>query len=167
MKKFIVVLAALLVGTFCFAKDPCEGYWLSVDEKTNEVTAAWLITVEDGVLKGTITSSAGHPKDSLALDCKGKGPYADFPHKGNLWEMPVVGTYWIYNMKQDGEGKWSGGSIVNPQDGKKYKCKITFHAADGKKYKEDTLEMRGEIGAGIGRSQYWKRTDEATANGDL
>ena len=70
-------------------------------------------------------------------------------------------------MKQDGEGKWTGGSIVNPQGGKCYTCKITFHAADGKKYKQDTLEMRGEIGMGIGRSQYWIATDEATANGDL
>ena len=167
MKKFIVVLAALLLGAvFCFAKDPCEGYWLSIDEKTNEVTAAWCISVDNGILKGTITSSKGNPKDSLATDAKGKTP-ADFPSKGNLWEMPVVGTYWIYNMKQDGEGKWTGGSIVNPQDGKCYKCKITFHAADGKKYKQDTLEMRGEIGMGIGRSQYWIATDEATAHGDL
>ena len=26
------------------------------------------------------------------------------------------------------------------------------------KYKEDTLEMRGEIGLGIGRIQFWTKT---------
>ena len=58
-------------------------------------------------------------------------------------------------------GEWAGGNIIDPKDGKIYKCKIRRHAPDGKDYKEETLEMRGEIGLGIGRSQYWKRTDLA------
>ena len=37
MKKIIALFAAvLLVGTMCFAADPAEGFWISVDEKTNE-----------------------------------------------------------------------------------------------------------------------------------
>jgi uncharacterized protein (DUF2147 family) len=44
-----------------------------------------------------------------------------------------------------------------------YKCKIVFHAADGDRYKVDTLEIRGEIGLGIGRSQFWQRASRGTA----
>ncbi|HBD68596.1 MAG TPA: DUF2147 domain-containing protein, partial [Treponema sp.] len=57
MKKFIALLAVLLVGAgICFAADPAEGYWISYDEKTNEATAGWRIWVENGVLKGEILS---------------------------------------------------------------------------------------------------------------
>jgi uncharacterized protein (DUF2147 family) len=55
-------------------------------------------------------------------------------------------------------GQWINGSIINPEDGKLYKCKITFHAADGKRYETDTLEMQGEIGLGIGLSQLWQKS---------
>lgn len=72
--------------------------------------------------------------------------------------MTVVGTPWIWGLTQKSAGQWAGGNIIDPADGKVYKCKITFRAADGKKFKEDTLEMRGEIGMGIGRSQFWKRS---------
>ncbi|MCF0241920.1 MAG: DUF2147 domain-containing protein [Treponema sp.] len=164
MKKlFILFTAFIMTAAFGFAKDPCEGFWISVDEKTGKNTAGWEIKVVDDVLMGTITHTVGRADDELAEGTKGKGPYKDFPHPGKMSEMKTVGTYWIYNMKKDAEGKWSGGSIVDPGDGNRYKCKITFHAADGKKYKVDTLEMRGEIGMGIGRSQFWKKATEEEA----
>jgi uncharacterized protein (DUF2147 family) len=54
---------------------------------------------------------------------------------------------------------------IDPNDGKMYKCKITFHAADGRRYPTDTLEMRGEIGLGIGRSQFWRKSNRTEASG--
>ncbi len=53
---------------------------------------------------------------------------------------------------------------INPANGKHYNCKIIFRKTDGKKYKVDTLEMRGEIGLGIGRSQYWHKTTQDEAD---
>ena len=156
MKKLIAIFAVMLAFTgLCFAADPVEGYWISVDEKTGKATAGWQIWEENGKLFGKILSNADHPVDTLATGAKGKGPYADFPVAGDMASMPVVGTTWIYNLQKKSEGKWEKGSIVDPGDGSKYNCKITFHKADGKKYKTDTLEMRGEIGLGIGRSQFW------------
>ena len=78
--------------------------------------------------------------------------------------MPLLGTPWIYGLSSNKTGEWSGGSIVNAEDGKLYKCKITFRQADGKKFQKDVLEMRGEIGLGIGRSQYWQKTDQYGAS---
>lgn len=165
MKKFIIAALMVMTAALCFAKDPCEGYWISVDEKTGKPTAGWEITVDaNGILSGKIVHNAVQPDDVLAYDTKGKGPYDDFPVKGDMSKMTVVGTTWIYNMKKDSEGKWSGGRIVNPQDGNRYKCKITFHkAGESKKYPVDTLEMRGELGAGIGRSQFWKAATKEEA----
>jgi uncharacterized protein (DUF2147 family) len=78
--------------------------------------------------------------------------------------MPLAGTPWIFGLSPDRQsGQWSGGNVIDPKEGKMYKCKITFHAAGTGKYRTDTLEMRGEIGLGIGRSQFWQKTDRETA----
>jgi uncharacterized protein (DUF2147 family) len=161
MKKFLIVLImACWVGGICFAADSVEGYWLSVDEKTQKVTAGWQIYQEGGKLYGKIMSMADNPPTSIADKCKDS--YAGFPVAGKVSQMKVIGAPWIFGLSMDKPGQWSGGNVIDPNDGKMYKCKINFHAAGGK-YKTDTLEMRGEIGLGIGRSQFWQKTDSGTA----
>ena len=161
MKK-TTFLTVLFVATavFCFA-DPVEGYWLSVDDNTNQVTAGWLIYQEGGRLYGKILSLAAEPRGTIASRCRES--YRNFPVAGRVNAMPVAGTPWIYALTRQREGQWSGGYVVNPEDGNIYSCRIIFHPADGRSYMTDTLEMRGEIGLGIGRSQFWRKTDEATA----
>ncbi|MCQ2611962.1 MAG: DUF2147 domain-containing protein [Treponema sp.] len=154
MKKIIMATLAIFAVVICFA-DPAEGYWISIDEKTNKPTAGWEISAKDGKLSGVILAVADKPQDQKADGAKGKS-YAGCPAKGDLGDLTVVGTTWIWDLKNKGEGVWADGFVIDPNDGKRYKCKITFHKADGGKYKTDTLEMRGEIGMGIGRSQYWK-----------
>lgn len=49
------------------------------------------------------------------------------------------------------DGKWSGGTIYDPESGKTYKCKITLRN-DGK------LEVRGFIGFSLlGRTEIWTK----------
>lgn len=164
MKKMLVLILTLFICVgFGFAKDPVEGCWLSYDGGT-EPTAGWKIWEENGKLFGTILSLKGYPIDVKAFGTKGKGPYDDFPVKGNMYEMMTVGTPWIYDLTKTSRGCWAYGRIVDPSSGSRYKCKITFHKADGKYYKKDTLEMRGEIGLGIGKSQYWIKATEEEAS---
>lgn len=161
MTKRSVVLAAMVLfaASAAFAADPVEGYWKSVDEVTGEATAFWNIYQKDGLLYGAIVRIVGKSDDTVAD--KAKPAYKGFPVRGDVSKMLVIGTPWIYSLKQTGTGAWSGGYIVNPQDGKQYKCRIVFRAADGNRFAVDTLEMRGEIGLGIGRSQYWIRARES------
>ncbi len=163
MKKFLAILAGLILfGTMCFALDPAEGYWLSIDEKTNEETAGWKIWVENGKLYGKILSLAGKPLDEMTTGGKGKS-YDNFMNGVDVGTLRTVGTTWIWDLQKQGEGKWANGYIIDPNDGRRYKCRVTFHKADGKKFKGDTLEMRGEIGP-FGRSQYWKLSTEEGAS---
>jgi len=172
LKKIIILLITFaIIAGYCFAQapseppsgqDPAEGYWLSVDEKTGKVTAGWHIYVENGKITGKILSMADFSQDVLAEKCKDS--YPGFPVSGKIKQMPVVGTPWIYGLSRDKPGEWSGGQVINPEDGNIYKCKIFFRKADGKKYKADVLEMRGEIGLGLGRSQFWHATDQQTAS---
>ena len=155
MKKLLVIMLCLLVGTFAWSQDVVEGYWKSVDEN-GVVTAGWKIYEKNGKLYGEIVKVPGADPTLLATECK--GPYKDFPLSGDTAKMTVINTPWIFGLTKSKVGVWANGNIVDPNDGKMYKCKITFRAKDGKKFKEDTLEMRGEIGLGIGRSQFWTRT---------
>ena len=55
MKKTIALFATLLLTlSMCFAKDPAEGFWISIDEKTNQPTAGWQIWEDGGKLFGKI-----------------------------------------------------------------------------------------------------------------
>jgi len=162
MKKIAVLFLILGISGLCFAADPAEGFWLSVDEKTNEVTAGWQIYQEGGRLYGKILSMVAHQRGTIAANCKES--YRGFPVTGKVNTMPVAGTPWIFGLTSGRVGIWTGGHVVNPEDGGMFNCKITFHPADGKKFAADTLEMRGEIGLGIGRSQFWRKADEATAS---
>jgi len=164
MRKIaLFVVGFFFVSGLCFAADPAEGFWISVDEKSGKATAGWEIYTVGNQLFGKILSVADHPQTDKASKCKDS--YSGFPVQGKVSDMTVVGTPWIFNLTMDKTGNWSGGQIIDPNDGKMYKCKITFRPQDGKKFVKDTLEMRGEIGLGIGRSQYWQKCtkDEASA----
>jgi len=162
MKKiaFLVGVMFFLSGIY-LAADPAEGFWVSVDEKSGKATAGWEIYTVGNKLFGRILSVSGHPQDVKASNCKES--YKGFNQPGKVNEMTVVGTPWIFDLTMDKPGIWSGGSIIDPDGGSMYKCKITFRPQDGKKYLVDTLEMRGEIGLGIGRSQYWRKATRTEA----
>ena len=157
-KKLWFVFLFFTVAAFCIFADPVEGLWKSIDEKTQQVTGVWKIYEKDGKLFGEMVMTKGYHPQGAVTACK--ETYKDFPKKGRVNKMPLVGTPFIYNLIKKSEGYWHKGYIIDPGDGKHYYCKIIFRKADNKKYKKDMLEMRGEIGLGIGRSQYWEKTDQ-------
>jgi uncharacterized protein (DUF2147 family) len=157
MKKTqVFCLVLFFAAGLCFAGDPASGWWISVDDKSGEITAGWELYVVNGALRGKILVAAGIPPDARAGRCRES--YRGFPLPGKVNEMPVAGTPWIFGLTPERPGRWINGSVIDPNDGKLYKCTVTFHPADGNRYKTDTLEMRGEIGLGIGRSQFWRKS---------
>jgi uncharacterized protein (DUF2147 family) len=162
MKKMVVFWALSAIAVIGLFADPVEGYWISIDDKTGKVTAGWHIYQEGGKLFGKIISMAEYPNTVRAEKCKDS--YSGFPLSGRVSQMTVVGTPWIFGLSPDKPGAWSGGHIINPEDGNMYKCKITYHTANGRKFKTDTLEVRGEIGLGIGGSQYWQKSTQEAVN---
>jgi uncharacterized protein (DUF2147 family) len=70
--------------------------------------------------------------------------------RGDLKNQPILGMLVIRDFQPDGEA-WTGGTVVDPDNGKEYKGKIwtTGH---------DQLHLRGFVGISLfGRSQAWKR----------
>jgi uncharacterized protein (DUF2147 family) len=161
MKKILgLCLFLFSAAGLCFAEDPVLGRWLGVDDKSGR-SSIWELYLMDDTLCGKIIAAPETPPDARAGKCRAS--YGGFPLPGKVNEMPVIGTPWIFGLSLERPGQWINGSIINPEDGKLYKCKITFHATDGKRYKTDTLEMRGEIGLGIGVSQFWQKSSAQEA----
>jgi uncharacterized protein (DUF2147 family) len=67
----------------------------------------------------------------------------------SLRDRPVVGVEILRGLKPSGEGRWSEGSIYDPDDGKTYASRITLQPAGG-------LKVEGCV-AFICVAQHWSR----------
>lgn len=123
------------------------GRWKTVDDVTGKAKSMIAIWVENGKLYGRIEELIDpdpHEPDPRCNRCDGE-------MKGRL----LVGLRILWDLRQDGEGEqWSGGKILDPENGKTYKCSITVEDSGRK------LKVRGFIGFSIlGRTQYWLREE--------
>lgn len=95
-KKLWFVFLFFTVAAFCIFADPVEGLWKSIDEKTQQVTGVWKIYEKDGKLFGEMVMTKGYHPQGAVTACK--ETYKDFPKKGRVNKMPLVGTPFIYNL---------------------------------------------------------------------
>ena len=135
-----LLLSLLLCTTISYSQS-ITGKWITVDDITGLEKSIVNIYEENGKIYGKIIKRLNQtPKDITFCDlCPGK-------KKGK----PIIGLRFIENLTKDGN-EYSGGIIIDPKQGKTYKCKIELLT-------NGTLEVRGFIGFSLlGRSQYWKR----------
>jgi uncharacterized protein (DUF2147 family) len=141
-----IALGALL--TLCAARAFADvstpvGLWKTIDDASGEAKAVIQISAAgDGQLSGKIVRGIGRLNDPERRCTACTGDRKDQLLKG----MTI-----IEGMRQDGE-EWSGGQILDPSNGKFYKCKMTLEDGGQK------LVVRGYIGVSLlGRSQTWLR----------
>jgi uncharacterized protein (DUF2147 family) len=66
-------------------------------------------------------------------------------------KTPLLGLQNLRNFTYEGDKKWEGGQIYDPENGSDYSCKIEL-------MDDNTLEVRGFIGISLfGRTDVWKR----------
>jgi uncharacterized protein (DUF2147 family) len=119
------------------------GLWRSIDDQTGQARAE--ISIKDngrGGLNGKVERSlqavaSPEPNCNLCTDDR----------KG----QPKIGLEIIRDAKKSGsEPLWEGGTILDPENGKVYKLRLS--PQDGGK----TLQVRGYIGPFF-RTQLWQR----------
>ena len=117
------------------------GRWKTVDSETGKPKSIVEITqAPDGVISGHIVELLNPSKPNPVCDkCS-----------DDRRNKPITGMEIIRGMKADGAGKYAGGTILKPDEGKVYKSKMQL--TDGGK----TLEVSGCI-AFICKSQTWLR----------
>ncbi|HZP65400.1 MAG TPA: DUF2147 domain-containing protein [Rudaea sp.] len=135
--------ASLALSTIAAADPAPTGTWKTIDDDTHEPKAIVEISEHDGVLSGRIVRLFREPGEEANPRCK------ECP--GERHDQPVLGMTILWNMHRDGD-VWDGGEILDPEEGKTYRCKL--HLAPG----GEVLEVRGYIGFSLlGRTQLWQR----------
>ena len=145
-KLFIVLLIITLSLNFIKAEnDSPTGSWQTVDDKTGRIKSIVKTWEKNGKLYGKITKLFRLPDEDPEPVCD--------KCKGDKKDKPILGMTILWNLSENKE-IWSGGKILDPENGKTYKCKIKV-IDNGKK-----LEVRGFIGFSLlGRTQYWERVE--------
>jgi len=145
--KFLIALLIIILSlNFIEAEnDSPTGSWQTVDDKTGRVKSIVEIREENGKLYGKIIKLFRLPDEDPEPICD--------KCKGEKKDKPVLGMTILWDLSEN-KGIWSGGKILDPENGKTYKCKIKV-IDNGKK-----LEVRGFIGFSLlGRTQYWDRIE--------
>ena len=143
MRLFWMLLTAGMALPATAADSPV-GRWRSIDDATGQPKAVIEITDGgNGALSAKIvrlidTSNGPNP---LCEKCKGK-----------RHNQPILGMTIAWGLRPDGDARWGGGTILDPENGKEYSVRMT--PVDGGR----KLEVRGFLGiALLGRTQVWQR----------
>ena len=139
---FSTLLATLLLSVPAWAQEASPvGLWKNIDDVSGKPKALIRITEANGELQGRLEKlfiPAGAEQSPKCDKCAGAPK-----------DQPILGMVFMSGLKKDGD-EYNGGEILDPDNGKVYKSKLTL--ADGGK----KLNVRGYVGVPMfGRSQVW------------
>ena len=136
------VLLLLAAATGAQSPSSAVGRWKTIDDATGKAKSiVEIYQAKDGRLAGKVVE---------ILDLKdGPNPACD-ECKGANQGKPIKGMLILWGLRPDGAGKWSGGRVLDPENGKDYKAKLEL-LEGGRK-----LGMSGCI-AFLCRQQVWLR----------
>lgn len=141
---FASTLLISAASAFGQTNDPI-GIWKTFDDRTQEAKALVQISQsnDEKTLDGVVLKGLGKndKPERLCTACKDERK-----------DQPIKGMTIIKNIKKISDDTWGGGEILDPENGKTYRCQLTL------KDNGNTLVVRGYIGTPmLGRSQTWKR----------
>ena len=136
------VLLLLAAATGAQSPSSAVGRWKTIDDATGKAKSiVEIYQAKDGRLAGKVVE---------ILDLKdGPNPACD-ECKGANQGKPIKGMLILWGLRPDGAGKWSGGRVLDPENGKDYKAKLQL--LDGGR----KLGMSGCV-AFLCRQQAWLR----------
>ncbi len=143
MKKSLVsllILIAFSIGSFAQVSK-IVGKWKTIDDADgSEKSIVHIFKATNGKYYGKIEHLFKDPA-KLCTECDGE-----------LKNKPVMGMMVINNMTEH-EGTLTGGTILDPNNGKVYKCNLSYDSKTGNLNVRGSLDKRGLIG----RTQTWKK----------
>ena len=138
MKKFVTIICLLFVASI--NAQTIFGKWNSTNDDTGEVDSVVEVYEKDGkAFAKIIEIKDPNRQNAVCTECKGE-------NKGKR----ILGLNILTGLEKDGD-EWSGGKILDPRNGKVYKCYIEL-------VEPNKLKLRGYIGFSlIGKTKYWER----------
>lgn len=143
---FALALTAVLTLPAAWADDASPvGLWKNIDDVSGKPKALIRISDNKGELEGRIEKLFRAPNEDQNPKCD--------RCEGVNKDQPIVGMVFMSGLKKSGD-EYTGGQILDPDNGKVYKSKLTV-VEGGKK-----VNVRGYIGIPmLGRSQVWIRQE--------
>ncbi len=145
MRKPLLMLSLSFAAAAAFAQATPVGLWKTIDDETKQEKSYVRIVESGGVLTGRIERLLDPAKqDSKCDKCTDERK-----------DKPVIGMTILSGVRKNEDGTlWDGGTILDPNNGKVYKVRLT--PKDGGK----ALDVRGYVGAPLlGRTQTWIRVE--------
>lgn len=139
MKLILSTSLFVFAALISLSAQSITGTWKTVDDETNEAKSHLELFIGDGKLYGKVTKLLKSSPDKLCDKCPGERK-----------NKPILGMILVVDMKEK-DGHWQSGSILDPEKGKWYNCKIWLKNGD-----PNTLVVRGYLGP-FYRTQYWYR----------
>ena len=135
----LVALPLMLASLSASAQSPV-GRWKTIDDSTGQVKSIVEITqAANGTLSGRVAQ--------VLQSDRGPNPTCD-KCSGDRRNRPITGMTILWDLRPDGS-EWSGGTILDPANGKTYRSKAKMLDAN-------RLGVSGCV-AFICREQVWQR----------
>lgn len=142
MKLVFAIFSFLIVASFSSAQS-VEGVWKQYDDETGDLESEVEIYKKNGKIYGKII------KIHKVVDGE-KNPKCDLcPDQRK--NKPIIGMNIITGLSKDGSEWYGDESILDPNDGELYDCKIWLE-------NDNKLAVRGYLGWFF-RTQYWVRAN--------
>jgi uncharacterized protein (DUF2147 family) len=119
------------------------------DDQAMLIVGNWLTEPRDGIIEISIAGDGSYQGKIVG----GNSPQRQDQHNPDPARRSqlLLGQTIFQGMKYDGDGKWSGGTVYDPDSGRTYRCRL-------ERLDAERLQVRGFVGfALLGRSQVWTR----------
>ncbi|RLB11828.1 MAG: DUF2147 domain-containing protein [Deltaproteobacteria bacterium] len=119
--------------------------------QADDILGKWITTDKDAIIEFYKCGNKYCGKIVWAKDPDKKDIHNPNPALRN---RTLLGATILEGFVFNGKDEWVGGRIYNPDDGKKYKCKLTMDS-------ENVLKVRGYLLVPfLGKTVEWKRISE-------
>lgn len=141
-KRTAYCILLLLAGIQTTQSQTVLGKWKTIDDETGSAKSIVEIYEQNNKVYGRVLQILEKGKENKTCEkCKGE--------KKN---KPIKGLVIIEGLSKD-DNSWEGGTILDPKNGKEYKCNLSLENAN-------KLKVRGYVGFSLlGRTQYWTRVE--------
>jgi uncharacterized protein (DUF2147 family) len=139
-KKCFVTIVLFFLAILFAQSQTVIGKWKTIDDETGKPKGIVEIYEKSGKIYGKVVDILEQEnKKRVCENCSG-----DDKNK------PIIGMIIIKGLSKE-DAEYTNGKILDPKNGKLYKCYITLET-------KDKLKVRGYIGISLfGRTQYWYR----------
>jgi uncharacterized protein (DUF2147 family) len=115
--RLLLIPGWLLCTTLAFGQGTALGKWKTIDDNSGEARSIVEIVEWDGAVFGRIVKIFPRPDKDPDPVCNKCSP------DDSRYNKKIVGMEIIRNLRKDGAG-YSGGDILDPENGKVYRSRI-------------------------------------------